>query len=474
MDGTNSNSGVGSGVRRFRIGEFAEVPDPVYVPELKGAEGLHAILDHIEALEPQNPVMVPAAKWSWLRTKREIRTRANENDSETGGDEIEALESGHPIFFYDPPELYNYRRTKALMNYVLKNPKWNKEKFENYLVRDEPDKALREVPQIHHPFIHANPNRLLEEVDGADKVDKAKVNSTDHAWITLEEENLRGYYHQLTNDAKPVRSAVMIAPVPQMSAEWNRKLSSAWTSSNSVMLDIATSKNVECYFHTYLDYRALDPESGRDTAANCLRIIDNEVASKGYTGIALTVHKPHKIWQTGRSARLDTFVQRLSTIGSENGLPIICPRSEWFGSYLSDFGIQGFSSLLNGQWQYPRYSTDGGPTGVDTYGKTMIPKEARALPLYSEDGPNLDSYIEENGGLPDVLGLPSVPPRYDPEGGNLKEKYGTDYHFRRTFGKPRRLAHVYEARQFRQQKLDGVEQPAREYLVESKNPYVHI
>lgn len=464
------------GAEQFRIGEFTEIPGPVYIPELKGAECLHAVLDHVEALEPQNPLLVPAAKWSWLRTKKEIRTRVSQTGDDIGSAEIESLESNHPILFYDPPELYNYRRTKALTNYVFKNPQWNGDKFENHLARGEHDKALRELPAIHHPFIHANPNRVLEEIPGADKVDESRteVSSTDEAWIQLEQKHLSGYYHRLVNDAQPIRSAAMIAPVPQLSREWNSKLVSAWLQSNQVMSDIASSGGVGCYFHLYLDYRALDPEAGRDTTAKCLRIIDKEVSSEDYSGIALTVHHPHKIWQTNRSARLDTSAQRLSTIGSEKGLPIICPRSEWFGSYITDFDIQGFSSLLNGQWQYSRYSSEGGPTGGDTYGKTMIPHKARAIPLVSENGPNLDSYLEENGGLPEVPGLPSVPPNYNPDGRSLKEKYGTNYDFRRTFGKPRRLAHVFEAKLFREQRMDGISRPAREYLRESENQYVLI
>lgn len=465
-----------SGEGRFRIGEFAEIPDPSYIPEIKGPEGLHAVLDHVDAIEPQNPVMVPAAKWSWMRTKKEIRTRSDQKENQVGTAEIEELETSHPILFYDPPELYNYRRTKALTNYVFKNPEWNQDKFENYLARGEHAKALRELPAIHHPFIHANPNRLLEETPGADTVDESAtgVNSTEDAWIQLEEKHLTGYYHRLVNDAASLRSAAMIAPVPQMSNEWNSKLVSAWLQSNSVMSDIAQGDEVGCYFHLYLDYRALDPESGRDTAAKCLRIVDKEVNSEAYSGIALTVHRPQYIWRTDRSARLDTFGRRLSTIGSDKGLPIICPRSEWFGSYLTDFGFQAFSSLLNGQWQYSRYSSDGGPTGGDTYGKTMIPNEARALPLISETGPDLDTYLEENDGLPEVMGLPSYPPNYDPDGQSLREKYATNYVFRRTFGKPRRLAHVYEARLFREERLAGVDRPAQQYLVESENPYVLV
>jgi hypothetical protein len=230
----------------------------------------------------------------------------------------------------------------------------------------------------------------------------------------------------------------------------------------------------DAYFHVYIDYQALDSEASEDTASQSLKVIDRELEENDYAGVALTVHQPNRIWQTNRAARMQTFVEDLSEIGTEHEIPIICPRSEWFGSYVTDLGIQGFSSLLNGAWQYSRYSSGGGPTGADKYGATMIPNEARALKLKSDNREDLEGYLEANDSLPDVEGLPSVPPTYDASGSDIKEKFGTSPKFRRTFGKPRRLAHVEEARHFREQRAEGVSNPAREYLKESKNPYIEL
>jgi len=464
-------------VESFKMGGHEGITAPVYIPELKGAEGLRAILDHVDALDEKNPVMVPAAKWSWLREKNEIISRTNDEGREIGAEEVEEFEENHPLVFYDPPELYNYKLTKTLTNYVFKHGAWESERFNKLLTQGNYSDALRELPEFLHPFIHANFNRVLEETDGASQISPSElqINTTEEAWTSLEDRNFDEYYQVLATQAEKRPSSVLVPPVPQMSKEWNESIVTAWCLSNSRMAQqVDGRENCDSYFHLYMDYQAWDTEASEDTASRCLRILERELENGDYAGIALTVYRPNRIWQTNRSARMQTFMQDLSEIGSEYELPIICPRSEWFGSLVTDTGIQAFSSLLNGQWSYSRYSSGGGPTGADKYGRTMIPNEARALKLRSDNEEDLEGYLEANSDLPDVDGLPSEPPTYDPSANGLQEKFGTSPEFRRTFGKPRRLGHVDEAQQFREEKANGVDEPAREYLRESENPYIEL
>ncbi len=461
----------------FRMGGHDDIPSPVYIPELKGAEGLHAVLDHVDALDPKNPIMVPAAKWSWLRGKKEITARTDGEGNHSGIKEIEELEENHPLAFYDPPELYNYKRTKTLTNYLFKHGGWEQERFEKHAKRGNHSDALAELPEFAQPFVHANYNRVLEELDGASQVSESdlKISSPEEAWTSLEQRNFDDYYQVIANEAAKRPSTVIIPPVPQLSYEWHDDLVTAWCTSNSRMAHHTVDReNCETYFHLYMDYRTWDTETSDDTASRSLKILERELEHGNYAGIALTVHRPNRIWQTNRAARMETFMTNLSRLGSEFQIPIICPRSEWFGSYVTDYGIQGFSSLMNGAWQYQRYSSGGGPTGADKYGKVMIPNEARALKLQSDTQEDLEGYIEANGGLPEVDGLPSKPPTYDSDGSSLKEKFGTSPKFRQTFGKPRRLGHVKEAQKFRKDRTEGIENPAREYLRDSKNPYIEI
>jgi len=81
----------------FEMGEHT-ISSPVYIPEIKGAEGLRAILDHVDALDENNPIMVPAAKWSSLRERNIILTRTNDDGEEIGEEEIADLEENHPSF----------------------------------------------------------------------------------------------------------------------------------------------------------------------------------------------------------------------------------------------------------------------------------------------------------------------------------------------------------------------------------------
>lgn len=83
---------------------------------------------------------------------------------------------------------------------------------------------------------------------------------------------------------------------------------------------------------------SLDPTIGRDSAGNGLRVLDREVREGNYVGTALSINRPRQIWQTNRAAHLDTFADRLVTIVKENGVPVISPRSEWFGAYRTDHG----------------------------------------------------------------------------------------------------------------------------------------
>ncbi len=459
------------------MGIHTDIPSPMYIPEVKGAEGLRALLNHTDTLDEQNPITVPAAKWSWLRSKNEITTRTNEQGEEVGSQEIQELEEEHPLVFFDPPELYNYKRTKTLVNYLTRLSSLDKDEFERLLREGRHAEAQSIFPEFVQPFIHANINRVLEETEGAATVaaNAGEIDSAEEAWIELEPNNYEGYFDILAEEASKVPSSIVIPPVPQFARTWNADLAEAWITANQKMAEaVEDIQDTDAYFHLYITPEAFDTDADRDTALEALQTLNPEVNSYDYAGIALTVYYPNRIWQTNRAARMETFVGQLSDIASEHNLPIISPRSEWFGSYATDLGIQGFSTMLNGAWEYRRYSSEGGPTGADRYGRTMIPNEARALKVRSNNNEDLEGYLSANGSLPTIPGLPDVPPTYDPSGSSLTQKFGTDAEFRRTFGKPRRLAHVREAEQFREDRSNGVMNPAKEYLETSRNPYIEI
>jgi len=477
MSGETYLSGDGEGVRTFSMGNYSGIESPVYIPEIKGAEGLRALLDHTEVLDEKSPVMVPAAKWEALRKRRIILNRTNEDGDEVGESEVQELEESHPLVYYDPPELYNYKRTKTLTNYLFKQSAWDSDVFERKLREEKYSEAIEELPKFHRPFLRANLNKVIEETEGASTIssDRFEESTPEEAWASLSSSDYESYFDTIGGQANERESSVVVPPVPQMSKDWNEELVTAWCSSNSAMESrLDGAENADPYFHLYLDYQAWDPDAADDTAAKCLEVMETELEESDYAGIAITVHQPNRIWQQNRAARMRTFMDGVSRVGNEQGLPVILPRSEWFGSYVTDSGIQAYSSLLNGAWQYQAYNSGGGPTGADRYGRTMVLNDARALKLRSDSAEDLEGYLEAENGLPEVDNLPSMPPTYNPDGGSLKEKFGTAPEFRRTFGKPRRLAHAEEARQFRNALEEGESNPAREYLKESNNPYIEI
>jgi len=460
----------------YQMGDHAGIPSPTYLPELKGYEGLHVILDHIQSLDDHNPIVVPAAAWEKISTMQNIKNRTDEDGNDIGEEEVKSLEENHPLLFYDPPELYNYRLTKTLVNYLFKYSAYEKDAFEAELIAGNHADAFRILPQFHHPFLHANINRVLEETDGASQIspDEKQISTTKEAWAEQTDETIQSYFGDIVADASTRPSAVMVPPVPQLESDMSDGIVDMWTTTNQIMADLAAESGVDSYYHVYLNYNAFDPDAAHDNAEDALSVVEEEVATGDFAGIALTIHHPNRIWQTGRAARVTTFLNNLSRVRREYRIPVVAPRSEWFGSYSTDRGVDAFSSLLNGAWQYQRYSSDGGPTGTDQYGRTMIPNEARALKLEADENQDLVGYLEANGDLPSFGTLPDTPPTFDSDGSTMNERYGTAPQFRRTFGKPRRLAHVQEAQQFREEAEDGVNQPAREYLKDSKNPYIEF
>jgi len=102
----------------------------------------------------------------------------------------------------------------------------------------------------------------------------------------------------------------------------------------------------------------------------------------------------------------------------------------------------------------------------------MVPSESRSLKLQSNNGKDIEDQIA-NGVLSGLDVLPDVPPKppsdSDPDTG-LQSRYGTPFYYRRHFGKPQKLNHVWEARQVR----SGNQSSARDHLDNSENGYVEF
>lgn len=460
--------------RTYRIGEHAGIPWGTFAPEIKGAEGIHAILDHVENLESHNPIVVPSASYKWLRNKRGVLNRTNDLGEEIGQQEVAALEENHPIIYRDPPELFNFKRSAKILRYYLKAKKEKRSKIETELRRGEVEQALGRLPKFIQAFIQANYGRLAEEIEGVQvpRSSKFGVHSSEEVWMNLEWSDYEGYYSELSADASG-RSSTLVPPVPLLRKKLLNSLVTATCTSNAVMAEATEgSVSTDAHFHLYLNYDTLAGNGG-EHGKYLLNVVQNEISSGDYAGIAVTIREPPKIETAGLLARTETFFQNLIDIGERAGIPVIAPRSEWLGALLTDDGLAAYSAMMNSGWEYNQ-ERSGGPGLSDQYGKLVTYPDTRLLKVNPPDEEiDLREYIAD-GELADLGSLPMSPPGDLEQGQSLQQQLGTPQQFREEFSKPRKLNHVFEAQRLREQRETGEQAPARNHLRQSDVPYIDV
>lgn len=474
MVSTPSFMGTSSdGQPTFTIDQHELIPRPAFIPEIKWDEGFLAILNHRDALQKQNPIMVPAAAYPALRNKPQIVERTNDHGEEIGEKEVAELESNHPLLYFDPPELYNYRRTYTLRTYYFKGKRDKKKEFDSYLVDGQFDEALKILPAFQRAFFKANLDKVTAELSGAPSPSETEynINSTDEAWSELEEDDMEGYFSEIAADASG-RSAVCIPPVPVIRRRPKNSLVTALCSANSTMADVASNpRQPKSYFHLCITHTTLQP-SGEDAGNLLLDIVRKELENVNYAGIVLTIRNPHKIDAAGSLARTETFIQNLCEIGATLDLPVIMARSGWLGTLATDNGVAAWSDMMNSAWEYT--SSSGGPAEMwKKYGTVATHGDAKPLTADPDADETIIDYIQE-GKISQFDPLPNEPPGNLAEGETLRQKLGSPREFRIWFAKPRKLSHIYEAKTLQENRQNGKVTPARVYLRESENPYLDV
>lgn len=197
----------------------------------------------------------------------------------------------------------------------------------------------------------------------------------------------------------------------------------------------------------------------------------------------MTVYGYDSIWDRGLENQLMDFIEELNSLCEEFYIPLVCPRSGYYGAYLSDLGVNIFGSLFRKHQEY--YDQQGAVGPVDRFGR--IPDIEAGTYL---DVVNVDSKLYEMGELSDMPGVENKPEDYPPylqepledvidENDDysttyqaIKERFGTDSSHREEFAKPRWLGFVEFARRLQNGRRNGLPNPAELHLEGSDHPHL--
>lgn len=454
----------------FIVGD-AIVRAPAFIPEIKGDEDLRALLRCASVLPLGSPIMVPTRRFMQLISNPLVGAKAQLN----GLTPINQFIEQHPIFFVDPPEFFRYTLGGELVNYALRGERTGE--FYSHLKKGEIDKAIAMAPLFFQPFI----SRQIKSICSSKKIphiESKRIQAhVDHAWLDHEsDEGYVPYLYDVAADAIKMPNAVLIPPVPPLTKDSENTVISRVISANRaasfVCKDISKksepilrkgARTLYSYFHLYIDWTIAEDQQG-EGIETIRRILDEELSfekemSRGYAGVALTITRYDEAANSRGLPKVEHLVNEVANVCHQHMLPILLPRSGYYGLSLTDLEIQGFGILLNGNYRYT--SKGGSPNRENMYGKTPIIDKCCDLKIGE-----VEAFIDKNKEFPPIPGLIGRPTREDFDNPTL---------YRERWAKPMRiLVHHEETRRIRESKLKGIRSPARRYLERSEHPHLSI
>lgn len=439
----------------FLVGNVV-VPAPSYIPEIKGAEDIQVLLKHSHALPVENPIMVPSNRWSTDIEKPIFR----KGNLLKGIPPIEQFLKQHPFLFYDPPEFFRYTLGKNIVTYALKGSNSEARKFNNFLRKGKVKEALN----LTDPFFHAFIERQLHSICSDIKIDPIiydgmRKSHVEEAWFDERVDNAYAtYISTIASDALKYPNATIIPPVPPLMKSSGTATIQRIIGSNAIAsltcssLSESRKEAFLPYFHLYLDWGLIELSKGNDIST-VLDLLQEGLSKWSFSGVAVTINGYEKAASGGKMRQLGVLINEIVNISHENYLPVILPRSKWYGLYFTDFNTQAFGSLLNGNLIYTKGGGFGNPENI--FGK--VPLIDKCVEMNFSD---VRRHIQEYGEFPHVQGLPRKP---------TPDDYLSSNSYRLNWGKAMRLIHVEEARRLRVGKSKGIFNPAELYLNRSHN-----
>lgn len=443
----------------FKIGD-AFCQAPAYLPEIKGEEDLNVLLENMQAIPVGNPILIPANRWS------ELVQPLSHQLTLFGDLPIRDFIQNYSLIYYDPPEFFKGVYGETLLEYALSGKTNGKQNFKAKLKNKDGNGAMSLIPPFFQPFIEAQlftiSKSLIDDPVGTRNGDVYR------AWLDPRINDFYpAYVANIVNMALKSPNATIIPPVPQLRKDTPDNIKRRILSSNAATAKICNdmkrgNKQILPYFHLYIDLNIFDndDQNNQHTVFSLLNTgITHGNTYNNYSGVALTLVGYEKAVQSYRSNQLRNFISEIVNICHEKtpSLPVILPRSSWYGLYFADYGVQAFSSLLNGNLKYSQGS--GGTISPNNrFGRAPIIDFC-----INADVDYVKKHLSELDEFPHVDGLPTIP----------RPEYLTDEVLYRTkFSKPLRLIHIEEARRIRKAILEGTINPAKHYFSKSKNMYL--
>ncbi len=434
--------------KSFYVGE-QKILAPSFMVEIKGEEDIEALLRYSNALESNTPIVVPAYRWlSQISTPRFKQTDLSKIS-------IGTLIKDRPIIFYEPPEFFRYSLSTNLVTYALKGDKQKAKKFYTFLKKKDTVNALNCLPEFFRPFVERQILSIYKDKKLEAPIEENKKNDVKSGWLDQRVvESYPAHMAEIVNDANKMPCAAIVPTVPPLLRHSEKTLLDRINSTNKYTALLCKLMSAErriptiCYYHLYIDAGIFENEK---EIAMTLRILEKGLENYEFCGVAITLTDYESVAMKGNFSKIESFINDVVNISHSMWLPVILFRSGWFGLYLTDCGVQAFSSLMNGN---PEYVRGGGiKEEEDKYGKVPLIDVCRELNLTE-----VKAYLTKYNEFPKVTNLP-----YKPDRGN----FINPIKYRVNFSKPMRLIHVEEARRIRHGQIGNVRNPAKRYFERS-------
>lgn len=458
-------TGQNQAVEQLRIGDQSNIERVRYSTEIKGPEDLEALRRAKNALDTEDPLMISAHRAQKIRMQPRFREYE---------EEIRDLFTKRPVLYFEPPELFRYRRPQQLITYNFRGDVPSIKKFYSKVRNDNHNDALSMLHPFIRPFIQAQYDSLLNSKDNLPD-DQSAIETSDHVYEAWGEDAVDNAYpsfiSNVMNEAQNTPDSGIIAPVPPVMKSSAETVITRTAGYNDLVWEYAktafedpSAGTTTAYLHFYTDKGVFSNNSNND--GRILNSIRSQLEARSYSGVAITISNYDRIWEAGLERNLERFMSELDAITNEYSVPLVAPRSGYYGMYMTDMGVDIFSSMMNGNVELNRKG--GAPSKEARFGKIPIYDACRNVNIEQAE----QVLRRRRGKLYSVPGVPDSPPMFNPKSSGVGNKFGKPKRFRIEFGKQRRLLHLVEAQEIRQALVRGTADPATQYFRGSEHPHL--